>query len=315
MTKNNIFTAFLFRGILGPLLLSGCFGLCLLKVARPHFSNVWSIGIGIAFALALSILLFSLFDLYLDFSAFQKQKEQDAQQLTNLKAEMRKLQTTMHALNQKELQELAERYQAQMQDFTSRKEEEMQHLQKAYEKAFEEANENKHRAASLQISLEEALLELGQKRQLEFLEKELKQMLEEIQQNADPKPLENREASKPESTKMRPDHHLEQLRKQFEEKSHLLSETRKELFLVENQCLSLQREKEFNTLEMNERECTYLENLKQIDDENRELENQVILLEEIVNQLLVPKKRAPRVKKNVEKMLDPSAKESLELPF
>jgi hypothetical protein len=91
-----------------------------------------------------------------------------------------------------------------------------------------------------------------------------------------------------------------QLRKQFEEKSCILNQTRKELFALEGQLFTLQKEKL-------EQECTLdaecqelLECLQQSQEEQHTLEVELELLEQLVSSLLSQKPKTTRRKKGEE---------------
>jgi chromosome segregation ATPase len=87
-----------------------------------------------------------------------------------------------------------------------------------------------------------------------------------------------------------------QLKKQFEEKSVVLHETRKELFHLEGKYLACQRELELQMLELNPFELSLQHYLKQIDAECKDLEYEITTLHDIIAQLLT-QKRAVRPKR------------------
>ncbi len=87
------------------------------------------------------------------------------------------------------------------------------------------------------------------------------------------------------------------LREQFEEKSDTLDQTRKDLFRVENDFLGLQKAWEEKNLEPSEEAVALVRDLKSLEDQCSEMENQVIFLQDFISTLLVPKKR-PRAKKS-----------------
>ncbi len=82
----------------------------------------------------------------------------------------------------------------------------------------------------------------------------------------------------------------QQLRKQFEEKSKVLRQTRKELFHVENQLLALQKQTADQALDLNSSEAALIANLSELEAESEELQTQVDALEEIISEL-IPKKK------------------------
>lgn len=87
------------------------------------------------------------------------------------------------------------------------------------------------------------------------------------------------------------------LREQFEEKSEILDKTRKELFHMENAFLALQRFQEEMALEASEENLILVKDMKQLEEECRDLEMQVQNLQEIITALQAPKKRIVRTRK------------------
>jgi len=87
---------------------------------------------------------------------------------------------------------------------------------------------------------------------------------------------------------------LTQLRKQFDEKSEVLHQTRKQLFIVEGQLLTLQKEQ-------SEQECAeedaLLHHVQQCEEECTALEQEVLHLQYLVSALLAQKPKAGRVRK------------------
>ena len=101
------------------------------------------------------------------------------------------------------------------------------------------------------------------------------------------------------------EHKYKQLRVQFEEKSQVLHQTRRELFFRENELLVLQYEMEENNIDERSEERDLIGYVAQLENECLDLEEQIVSLEEIVSGLLVNKKapprpRKPRKKKEVE---------------
>lgn len=98
-------------------------------------------------------------------------------------------------------------------------------------------------------------------------------------------------------------HHMEaahiQLRKQFEEKSEILHQTRAELFQAETNLQALLREKETNLFSEDETETLMAKQLLDIEDEVRNLERERDELLSIVTELMhnLPKKKSQHVKK------------------
>jgi len=105
-----------------------------------------------------------------------------------------------------------------------------------------------------------------------------------------------------------------QLRAQFDEKSDVLNETRKELFSIENQLLTLQKQEEDLAHDENEEQKNLISHLQNLELECSDLEDQVELLQDIVSSLQ-EKKKVTRSKKtktdaeaSIEKLLETSQK-------
>jgi hypothetical protein len=92
-------------------------------------------------------------------------------------------------------------------------------------------------------------------------------------------------------------HQYALLREQFQEKSEALDQSRKELFRVENDFLALEKAWEEKKCEPSEIDFAIFRDLKSLEEECHEWENQVVILQEFISSLLLPKKR-PRSKKN-----------------
>lgn len=87
-----------------------------------------------------------------------------------------------------------------------------------------------------------------------------------------------------------------QLKEQFEEKSDILNQTRKQLFSVESQLLALQKQMEEQDFEEDAHDVVLTEQLRQVESLQNQLEQEVVCLEEIISKLHQPKKTA-RVRK------------------
>jgi hypothetical protein len=87
---------------------------------------------------------------------------------------------------------------------------------------------------------------------------------------------------------------LTQLRQQFEEKSEILHQTRKQLFIVEGELLALQKEQ-------SEQECAEenatLRHVQQCEEECTALEQDVLHLHDLVSALLAQKRKGARTRK------------------
>ncbi len=94
-----------------------------------------------------------------------------------------------------------------------------------------------------------------------------------------------------------------ELKKQFEEKSQSLEQARVRLFRVESEVLSLQKEKEEQSRNVNPAEATLIDQLKQTEDEKKKLETELASLQQIVSELSLLKNK-PSKKKTSKTSID-----------
>lgn len=97
-------------------------------------------------------------------------------------------------------------------------------------------------------------------------------------------------------------HQYALLREQFDEKSEALDKTRKELFRVENELLSLQKEQEETSFFLSEESLSLEKDLKILEGERCDLEAQIAILQELISSLLTPKTRRSRTAKSSNKV-------------
>ncbi|HEX4839703.1 MAG TPA: hypothetical protein VFU89_04595, partial [Rhabdochlamydiaceae bacterium] len=84
-----------------------------------------------------------------------------------------------------------------------------------------------------------------------------------------------------------------ELKKQFEEKSEALELARSRLYQAETQLLSIQKEKE----NPNPAESTLIHQLKQMEEDKKQLESELASLQQVVSELSLTKaKRKKAVK-------------------
>ncbi len=89
-----------------------------------------------------------------------------------------------------------------------------------------------------------------------------------------------------------------QLKEQFEEKSEVLHQTRRELFLLESQFLTQQKQTEESACSFSGDDAAYMDYIQRMQEDYLDLESQVLALQEFVSVLLQPKKSAaPRKRK------------------
>ena len=93
-----------------------------------------------------------------------------------------------------------------------------------------------------------------------------------------------------------------ELKKQFEEKSQALEQTRSRLYRVENEVLALQKEKEEQTRNVNPAEATLIDQLKQTEEEKKKLETELVSLQQIVSELSLLKTKPSKKKTSAPKV-------------
>lgn len=137
------------------------------------------------------------------------------------------------------------------------------------------------------------LLQRASKRHLSHLQDKNRQLSEQLDAQKRSAAQQSEEAqSDKQLTLLRAS--LIQLRKQFEEKSEVLHQTRKQLFIVEGELLALQKEQ-------SEQECAeenaYLRHIQQCEEECTALEQDVLHLHDLVSALLAQKPKGDRARK------------------
>lgn len=241
---------------------------------------------------------------------------------------------SMFYLQQKQMAESAlEQYKSEMQSLKKEKDEkqnqfleEFNHLKQKIEEAKAQAAEKEsellslhNQMTSLQAEREAELIYLKQQISTLQAEKEselgmLKEQIrtleaEKAQQIVQPSSVQDGENAE---TIQYWEIQYKQLRSQFDEKSDVLNETRKELFFVENELLTLQKQEEDLAHDENEEQKNLISHLQNLEVECSDLEDQVELLQDIVSSLQ-EKKKVSRSKKSkteaeasIEKLLENS---------
>lgn len=105
-----------------------------------------------------------------------------------------------------------------------------------------------------------------------------------------------------------------QLRMQFDEKSQVLGDARRELFAVENQLLTARKQEEDLAHDENEEQKILISQLQELGEECQDLEEQVTFLQDIVSSLQEKKKitrpkkskKAEEAEEVIEKLLETS---------
>lgn len=184
---------------------------------------------------------------------------------------------------------------------------EKRELESAFQKLNESLEESKQRSSALSDEVmalqntiqqekdnaEKNLCEVKEKQQALIEELKAKLALDQECQNAQ-EVMEDEAVLPWESL-------YKQLRLQFDEKSEVLNQTRKELFHTENQLLALEKEKEVVTFDEDVDQKILVSQMKALEEEREDLEDQVLLLQEIISSMQEKKKmmkpRKPRKSK------------------
>jgi len=182
-----------------------------------------------------------------------------------------------------------------------------------------------HQKAFLENTLEEAKKEIQRQKDLlehhpqekEWLEELNRASASEFRLTLEIKGLEDDlafEKLKNSAERLKLDSKLYmQLREQFEEKSEILHQTRKELFEVEGKLIALQKENQQNMFDFNPGELFLIQQLKEAEEQCQGLESEVETLQNLVSSLLAKKKTSQPKKRKV-KEEEPVAAD-LELNF
>ena len=93
-----------------------------------------------------------------------------------------------------------------------------------------------------------------------------------------------------------------ELKKQFDEKTQTLEQTRVRLFRIENEVLTLQKEREEQSRNVNPAEATLIDQLKQTEEEKKKLETELVSLQQIVSELSLLKNKPSKKKASAPKV-------------
>ena len=228
----------------------------------------WMFGFGISISLASGISYLICKEILIFEKNLQKQKAQKDLEAANLKDVLG------------ETQHLYRRKVDQLEEAIVSIEKQQEELHQGYEELFGEANSTKNHLTSYQTSLDDALEELRTLRQMHYLEQE--------RGKRTPKDLLSQH---------------KQLREQFEEKSLILDQTRRRLFMIEGHLIALKKQQALEKLDSNSEEEVLVSTIKALDEENKHLEKEISKLEELVATSFKPT-RAKKSKKQLENMLE-----------
>ncbi len=242
----------------GPLLLLGAVTLLFCRAALVIGRPAWMFGLGTTIILASGIcyLVFKeLGFIQQGARAIQKKKEQD---LTNLRSVLEET----HLIYRDKIAKLEEMIQKLEEEQTidlTAAQSALDALQAEHDTLFAQFLQHQSHAASLKVSLEDALDELRQFRQADYLYRVFEKRV--------PKDLANQHR---------------QLREQFDEKSAVLDQTRRRLFVTEGHLLALQKEKDLTQLDLNPEQDILLHQIKELIEENQLLDQEISFLEQLV---------------------------------
>lgn len=251
----------------GPCFLLLAYFLLIYHAAPLLERPVWLTGLTLCVALALAILYLSLTELKRQNEELQKQIDKKEEEAIGL-----------HSILE-EAQNLHRNKIDRFEEMIASQEKEQKEMQAHCEKIEEETKAYKHQALAFQTSLEDALDELRAAQEKMFLLQEGSHLI--------PKDL--------------PQQH-KQLREQFEEKTLVLDQTRRRLFMIEGQLLLLKKQQESDQLNLNENEIELWKILYQLFEENVRLDQEVSALEKLI--FVQGKTSEKRSKKKFDRMLE-----------
>jgi flagellar motility protein MotE (MotC chaperone) len=170
-------------------------------------------------------------------------------------------------------------------------------LEKLKVEKEEKQNQFLEEFRSLQAKIEEASKERAEKEsELLSLQEKIRCLEEEKVSQPEPVVVASEISADSEEKAIYWETLYKQLRTQFDEKSQVLNETRKELFTVENQLLTSKKQEEDTLQGENEEQTILISDLKELENECQDLEEQVLFLEDIISSFQ-EKKKVVRLKK------------------
>lgn len=265
--------------LLGPALLLAVIALLLIKSAPLFASPFWLLGLCVSTLLAgwISYLAFQEIE--------RRQKDLKSIELERVKAieDLRSVLDETHLIYRDKIAKLEETIclcEKEQGAKLTEKQNTLSQLQKGHEELLEQLHYYKNQANSFQAALEEALNELRDLSQIHYLECESGKKI--------PKDLLKQH---------------EQLRAQFEEKSHVLDQTRKRLFETEGYLLELKKERGLELLGRNDEQEVLIRHIDELIQENLELEKEIVALEKLIASSLKPSS-SKKTGKKLQEMLE-----------
>ncbi|NGX48108.1 MAG: hypothetical protein K1000chlam3_01497 [Chlamydiae bacterium] len=265
--------------LFGPGALLASLVLLLYRTGMLLGRPVWLFGLTLSVFLACGIIYLTFKELLSRENAFLSQISQNKKEAEDIRAILEEAHTLYREKVDK-LEETIATIEKEQKMHLSSKEENFKGLQENFEKVQEDSKQYKNHSHDLQTSLEDALDELRDIRQLQYILQEVGKTL--------PKDLPSQ---------------YRQLREQFDEKTLILDQTRRRLFLIEGQFLTLKKEQVMDKLGENPEDESLVQTLQGLLDENTYLEEEIFLLEALVSQSL-KKTREKKTKKEEGKVLE-----------
>ena len=277
--KGNGKSSALFQYLLvGPLLLIATLTLTLFKLYLSRtWTLSWTICLALSLAISLLIIVFSLREGAFLFSELVKQRQDTEEDNQKLQQQIDALKVSSHqekeqvqrSLNSMHMQlKEAEKRAESFEELTTLKKHEWEALEEEKETLFQER-------VAVQQDLDVFVARNNHlNAQLSELRNETQSLREEL--------------AKKQELQL-PPHPYEELRKQFEEKSAVLSATRKELFAMEGKYLTVQKEMEDKLLEPQQDLRQLLTQFNALESYCNRLEDDLMRHQELLTELSVKK--------------------------
>ncbi|NGX60283.1 MAG: hypothetical protein KR126chlam3_01454 [Chlamydiae bacterium] len=265
--------------LFGPGSLLGALALLLYRAGYLIGHPVWLCGLILSIFLACGIIYLSFKEVLSHEKDFLHQNSQNQKESEDLRAILEEAHTLYREKVEK-LEQTIATIEKEQKLHIEAKEKTLIDLQGSYEETKEESNTYKNQTHQFQISLEDALDQLRDSQQFQYIQQEVGKAL--------PKNL--------------PSQHR-QLREQFDEKALILEQTRRRLFVIEGQLLALKKEQVTEKLAENSEEENIFQMVQVLIEENDLLEEEIAHLETLVAESL-KSKREKKPKKKIDQMLE-----------
>lgn len=260
--------------LLGPGSLFAALVLLLYKTGFLLARPVWVFGLCISIALAcfISYLIFK------EVLAYEKNLVREKGEKAKESQSIRGILDEAQALNREKVEKLEVEIasiEAEQTESLEEKEKALVDLKLEYDQLNAQSMEAHTQSNDFHTSLEDALEEIHSLRQIHYLVQEREKEI--------PKDLVNQH---------------NQLREQFDEKSMILDQTRRRLFVIEGHLHAIKQQTAMDKLESHTEEENLVHVLRELEEENQQLEKEIQALESVVSQSLNPSK----IKKSTKKL-------------